>query len=128
MRTLLIEALKRAGIEADAPALGENNAANLPPRGETIKLPVVAKLVSPPFSENVKLILKVSHNLHAHAADRGPEASGHRSRRAGPRREQRRKPAAARRNNQAPRRREARFASLLGERQADPQGEPQPAC
>lgn len=64
-RTLLIEALQRAGVTVDAPAIAEHPLDKLPPRAETLKLPGVAKLVSPPFSENARLILKVSHNLHA---------------------------------------------------------------
>jgi D-alanyl-D-alanine carboxypeptidase/D-alanyl-D-alanine-endopeptidase (penicillin-binding protein 4) len=39
--------------------------AALPPRGEVTKLPKVAEYTSPPFSENARVILKVSHNLHA---------------------------------------------------------------
>jgi D-alanyl-D-alanine carboxypeptidase/D-alanyl-D-alanine-endopeptidase (penicillin-binding protein 4) len=64
-RTLLIEALQRAGIVMDVPALADHPHGLLPPRDETLKLPQVAKHVSPPFSENARLILKVSHNLHA---------------------------------------------------------------
>lgn len=64
-RSLLIEALQRAGVVVDAPALTEHPSGKLPPRDETLKLPAVGKFVSPPFAENAKLILKVSHNLHA---------------------------------------------------------------
>ena len=64
-RTLLIEALRRAGVVVDASALTEQSSGKLPARDETLKLPSVAKLVSPPFAENARLILKVSHNLHA---------------------------------------------------------------
>ena len=64
-RTLLIEALLRAGLVMDVPALADHPVGRLPPRDETLKLPQVAKFVSPPFSENARLILKVSHNLHA---------------------------------------------------------------
>ena len=64
-RTLLIEALQRAGVAIDTPLLVEHPAGKLPPRDDTLKLPSVAKHVSPPFAENSKLILKVSHNLHA---------------------------------------------------------------
>ena len=45
--------------------LGENHAAGLPGRGEVSKLPKVAEYTSPPFSEYARVILKVSHNLHA---------------------------------------------------------------
>ncbi len=64
-RTLLIEALRSAGVVVDASALTEQSSGKLPARDETLKLPAVAKLVSPPFAENARLILKVSHNLHA---------------------------------------------------------------
>ncbi|MCS6977288.1 MAG: D-alanyl-D-alanine carboxypeptidase/D-alanyl-D-alanine-endopeptidase [Gemmatales bacterium] len=64
-RGLFIEALKRAGVEVEASPLVGNTPRDLPSREETLKLPRVAVLTSPPFRENIKLILKVSHNLHA---------------------------------------------------------------
>ena len=64
-RTLLIEALKRHGVAVDANPLGPNPDAALPARGSYRAEAEVAKLVSPPFSENIKLIFKVSHNQHA---------------------------------------------------------------
>lgn len=64
-RTLLIEALERRGVKVASPKLGENTTAELPAREKIGELPVVATLVSPPFAENARLILKVSHNLHA---------------------------------------------------------------
>jgi serine-type D-Ala-D-Ala carboxypeptidase/endopeptidase (penicillin-binding protein 4) len=64
-RSLLIEALRRRGVRVAASPLGSNNASVLPPRGEVIKLPKVAEYTSPPFSEYARVILKVSHNLHA---------------------------------------------------------------
>lgn len=64
-RTLLIEALQRVGVFVDAPVLAEHPIGKLPPRDETLKLPSVAKHISPPFAENARLIMKVSHNLHA---------------------------------------------------------------
>jgi D-alanyl-D-alanine carboxypeptidase/D-alanyl-D-alanine-endopeptidase (penicillin-binding protein 4) len=64
-RTLLIESLQRHGVEVTAPAAADHPSDHLPPRDETLKLPQVAKHVSPPFAENARLILKVSHNLHA---------------------------------------------------------------
>jgi D-alanyl-D-alanine carboxypeptidase/D-alanyl-D-alanine-endopeptidase (penicillin-binding protein 4) len=64
-RTLLIDALTRNGVEVLAPAAADHPHDKLPPRDETLKLPNVAKLLSPPFAENARLILKVSHNLHA---------------------------------------------------------------
>ncbi|MFO0821463.1 MAG: D-alanyl-D-alanine carboxypeptidase/D-alanyl-D-alanine-endopeptidase [Pirellulales bacterium] len=64
-RTLLIEALERQGIAVSSPRWMENPASELPGREQVAALPQVAKFVSPPFSENARLILKVSHNLHA---------------------------------------------------------------
>lgn len=64
-RSLLIDALQRQGIDVSAPAAGDHPTDKLPPRDDTLKLPQVAKFVSPPFAENARLILKVSHNLHA---------------------------------------------------------------
>jgi serine-type D-Ala-D-Ala carboxypeptidase/endopeptidase (penicillin-binding protein 4) len=64
-RALLIEALRRRGVRVAASPLGTNNTGALPARGEVTKLPKVAEYTSPPFSENVRVILKVSHNLHA---------------------------------------------------------------
>ena len=64
-RTLLIEALQRAGVKMDASPVGKNPSARLPPQGAVASLPQVALLTSPPYAETVKLILKVSHNLGA---------------------------------------------------------------
>jgi serine-type D-Ala-D-Ala carboxypeptidase/endopeptidase (penicillin-binding protein 4) len=64
-RALFIEALERQGVQVDASPLAQNNAAKLPAKSEYAKLEKVAELASPPFAENAKLILKVSHNLHA---------------------------------------------------------------
>ncbi|WP_397571364.1 D-alanyl-D-alanine carboxypeptidase/D-alanyl-D-alanine-endopeptidase [Schlesneria sp. T3-172] len=64
-RTVLIEALLRKGIQADAPTLAEAQKDRLPRVDEVKTLPKVAELTSLPFSESIKLILKVSHNLHA---------------------------------------------------------------
>lgn len=64
-RTLLIEALKRHGVTVDANTLGPNPDAALPAKGSYRADSAVAKLVSLPFSENIKLIFKVSHNQHA---------------------------------------------------------------
>jgi D-alanyl-D-alanine carboxypeptidase/D-alanyl-D-alanine-endopeptidase (penicillin-binding protein 4) len=64
-RGLFIEALNRAGVAtADTPHAAFADVA-LPPREATLKLPRVALLRSVPFAENARLILKVSHNLHA---------------------------------------------------------------
>jgi serine-type D-Ala-D-Ala carboxypeptidase/endopeptidase (penicillin-binding protein 4) len=64
-RTLFIEALQRAGVNVDAPTLGEAPSESLPTVAEVKSLPQVALLKSLPFSESAKLILKVSHNLQA---------------------------------------------------------------
>jgi PBP4 family serine-type D-alanyl-D-alanine carboxypeptidase len=62
-RQLLIEALGRAGVTVHAGAVGPNPSHRLPRSCDG--LPVAARLLSAPFSEEAKLILKVSHNLHA---------------------------------------------------------------
>src|SRR5262245_43453876 len=64
-RSLFIEALGRAGVAVEASPLTDHPNAVLPSRDEVAKLPRVAQYQSPPFSESAKLILKVSHNLHA---------------------------------------------------------------
>jgi D-alanyl-D-alanine carboxypeptidase/D-alanyl-D-alanine-endopeptidase (penicillin-binding protein 4) len=64
-RCLLIEALRRRGVHVSASPLGEYSASGLPPRDQVSKLPKVAEYTSPPFSEYIRVILKVSHNLHA---------------------------------------------------------------
>ncbi|MFO0901841.1 MAG: D-alanyl-D-alanine carboxypeptidase/D-alanyl-D-alanine-endopeptidase [Pirellulales bacterium] len=64
-RTLFIEALERAGVTVESSRLGRNAGQELPSSGDVAKLPTVASFQSPPFSENARLILKVSHNLHA---------------------------------------------------------------
>lgn len=64
-RGLLIEALQRAGVNVAASAGDPNPATGLPDPKEYEHLPQVAVLESVPFSENIRLILKVSHNLHA---------------------------------------------------------------
>jgi serine-type D-Ala-D-Ala carboxypeptidase/endopeptidase (penicillin-binding protein 4) len=64
-RALLIEALRRRGVRVATSPLDSNNTSGLPARGEVIKLPKVAEYTSPPFSEYARVILKVSHNLHA---------------------------------------------------------------
>lgn len=64
-RSLFIEALRRAGVAVDASPLDPNREVDLPPRDGYHKLRRVAQFTSPPFSEAARLILKVSHNLHA---------------------------------------------------------------
>jgi serine-type D-Ala-D-Ala carboxypeptidase/endopeptidase (penicillin-binding protein 4) len=63
-RVLFIEALHRAGVRTTASIFAPHSS----PEGLPTGFPDVdrlALLTSPPFSENIKLILKVSHNLHA---------------------------------------------------------------
>ncbi len=62
-RTLFIEALERAGVDVMADAVAENPASALPASYADAK--EVAKLVSPPFAENLKLTNKVSQNFDA---------------------------------------------------------------
>lgn len=64
-RSLLVEALRRAGVAVDASPLGRNRPDLLPPAKDYADLKRVAVYHSPPFREEMKLILKVSHNLHA---------------------------------------------------------------
>jgi serine-type D-Ala-D-Ala carboxypeptidase/endopeptidase (penicillin-binding protein 4) len=63
-RTALIEALARAGVTVASPATGPNPEGLLPPEGTYSGQPV-ALLTSPPFSDYMRLIMKVSHNLGA---------------------------------------------------------------
>jgi D-alanyl-D-alanine carboxypeptidase/D-alanyl-D-alanine-endopeptidase (penicillin-binding protein 4) len=64
-RTLLIEALARAGVTVDAPTLASPSGKTLPAADDVNKLPRIALHTSPPLSQSARLILKVSHNLHA---------------------------------------------------------------
>lgn len=64
-RSLLIEALRRAGVRVDASPLVENTIDKLPRRETQGMLDTLAKFESPAFSEEMKLTLKVSLNLHA---------------------------------------------------------------
>ena len=64
-RALFIEALTRQGIRITTPATGDNPSATLPAPAAYTDARKVAELSSPPFSEDVKLTLKVSQNLHA---------------------------------------------------------------
>jgi serine-type D-Ala-D-Ala carboxypeptidase/endopeptidase (penicillin-binding protein 4) len=64
-RTLLIEALGRAGVTVAATATGPNPDDKLPPPGSYAVADRVAMLTSPPFAQNIKLIFKVSMNQDA---------------------------------------------------------------
>ena len=67
-RTILIDALKRAGVTVDAPATGANPANKLPAPKSYAPGDQVAAYISPVYSEYVKLVLKVSLNLGANLA------------------------------------------------------------
>ncbi len=64
-RIVFIEALERAGVEVTANTIAQNPSDNLPPQNSYTEDTKVAELVSLPYSEYSKLILKVSHNLGA---------------------------------------------------------------
>jgi D-alanyl-D-alanine carboxypeptidase/D-alanyl-D-alanine-endopeptidase (penicillin-binding protein 4) len=64
-RSLLIEALQRNGVVVERSLWADNARDRLPGREEVARLPRVAEFQSPPLSESIKLIFKVSHNLHA---------------------------------------------------------------
>lgn len=64
-RSLFIDALRRTGVTVKASTYGVSASEKLPASTAVAMLPIVTELVSPPFSENARLILKVSHNLHA---------------------------------------------------------------
>jgi D-alanyl-D-alanine carboxypeptidase/D-alanyl-D-alanine-endopeptidase (penicillin-binding protein 4) len=64
-RTLLIEALGRAGVTVTAAATGPNRADALPAPGSYAAADRVALHRSLPFAENIKLINKVSMNVQA---------------------------------------------------------------
>ncbi|WP_404924973.1 D-alanyl-D-alanine carboxypeptidase/D-alanyl-D-alanine-endopeptidase [Mesorhizobium sp. ORM16] len=65
-RTAFIEALQRAGVKVDANALGPNPVDELPDAAAYSPDDKVAEHVSPPLSEFVKVVLKVSYNRGAH--------------------------------------------------------------
>jgi D-alanyl-D-alanine carboxypeptidase/D-alanyl-D-alanine-endopeptidase (penicillin-binding protein 4) len=64
-RTAFIEVLRRRGVSVEASAMTDNPSGKLPPRSVVADLPRVAEYNSPPLREYLKVILKVSHNLHA---------------------------------------------------------------
>ncbi|HAJ28404.1 MAG TPA: D-alanyl-D-alanine carboxypeptidase/D-alanyl-D-alanine-endopeptidase [Syntrophus sp. (in: bacteria)] len=61
-RALLIEALGKQGIKVKASPVAINPSQLLPPTGDYQRLVKVGELVSPPLSEYIRMILKVSHN------------------------------------------------------------------
>ncbi|HZV04358.1 MAG TPA: D-alanyl-D-alanine carboxypeptidase/D-alanyl-D-alanine-endopeptidase [Gemmataceae bacterium] len=64
-RGLFIETLRREGVRIRASTLRPPTAVSLPDRDAYAGLSRVAIYESPPLSELVKIILKVSHNLYA---------------------------------------------------------------
>ncbi len=64
-RSLFIEALQRNGVVVEHSLWADNARERLPSREDLARLPRLAMFQSPPLSESIKLILKVSHNLHA---------------------------------------------------------------
>lgn len=67
-RSLFFDALRRAGVRVDAERVGPNRSGRLPARRKLVNKPADARRVSPPVSEFVKLISKVSHNPGANTA------------------------------------------------------------
>jgi D-alanyl-D-alanine carboxypeptidase/D-alanyl-D-alanine-endopeptidase (penicillin-binding protein 4) len=63
-RALFIETLRQEGVAVDASPLRASQT-ELPERDGYGKLTKVASFKSPPFSEAIKVTLKVSHNLYA---------------------------------------------------------------
>lgn len=64
-RTVFIEALERAGVKVDASAVGQNPVQSLPARNSYKADTRVAELVSFPYRDYAKYILKVSYNIGA---------------------------------------------------------------
>lgn len=64
-RTIFIEALRKAGVTLRARLVGPNPSDKLPPPDSYPASTQVTELVSAPYSQYSKLILKVSHNLGA---------------------------------------------------------------
>ena len=64
-RSLFIECLRAEGVKVTSSSLAVQNVLDLPSKAEVAALPKVAEYDSLPLAENIKVILKVSHNLHA---------------------------------------------------------------
>lgn len=64
-RALWIDALRRHGVATHAAAAQVSPSATLPTAQDYAQLRKLATHVSLPFSESARVILKVSHNLHA---------------------------------------------------------------
>ena len=64
-RTAFIEALQRAGVSVSAGDLGANPVTLLPGPSAYVRAAMIAEHVSPPLSQYVKVILKISYNRGA---------------------------------------------------------------
>jgi D-alanyl-D-alanine carboxypeptidase len=64
-RTVFIEALEDAGVTVLADTVAENPVGKLPPKNSYTPQDLVTTLVSLPYSNYAKLILKVSYNIGA---------------------------------------------------------------
>ena len=64
-RTVLIEALQAAGVKVDAPAVAFNPVGLLPPPNSYPPDTKIAELIGLPYSDDAKLVLKVSYNIGA---------------------------------------------------------------
>lgn len=64
-RTVLIEALARAGVTVAAPAVGPNNAALLPADRAYPAATRLTQLVSHPYKDYARHVMKVSYNIGA---------------------------------------------------------------
>lgn len=64
-RSLFIERLRSRGVVVAASPLGSNERDRLPDRRTIADAPVVAEFTSPPLTEELRVVLKVSQNLHA---------------------------------------------------------------
>ncbi len=64
-RTVFIEALARAGVAVDAAAVAPNPVAVLPARNAYTAATQVAELVSHPYKDHAKHVMKVSYNIGA---------------------------------------------------------------
>jgi D-alanyl-D-alanine carboxypeptidase len=64
-RTVFIEALEGEGVTVDAPHVAQNSADMLPDSGSYQADKRVAELTGLPYSDDMKLILKISYNIGA---------------------------------------------------------------
>lgn len=65
VRSVFIEALRNAGVQVDASTVAANPVARLPAKNSYSAATRVAQLVSFPYSDDAKLIFKVSYNIGA---------------------------------------------------------------